>query len=293
MHGCAAFVNVLPAAQAGAEGLVFDGSTALRAPAPGRDVLPRILISNGFGRFPLAHLAAELRTRDWDIELLTGAYPRGHAAALLRHIPGIGLYRAGRFEDRRVEIDPERVHPDFASELVYNSGMALRSRGARRLGRALVEGGVRLAGVRAARRLARMGPVDAYHVRSAFGLDSLEAARRHGTMIVCDHSIVHPAALRPLLQNSGRLPARRTPRGIQGLERLMLYDLERADWVVVNSDFVRETFRWAGYDTSRVKVIYAGVEPEFMDAIPVRDTTPARGPVRLPVSYTISEPTRP
>lgn len=303
-------MSVLPACRTGAKGLVVDvsnggGLTRLtrgresaettlvearpqkataaqsRSSAPNRAVPPRILISNGFSRFPLAHLAAELRKHDWDIELLTGAYPSGSGAALLSHLPGIGRYRAGRFEDRRVDIEPERVHPDFVSELVYKAGTVLSSRGARRLGVALAVGGFRLAGKFAARRLKRAGRVDAYHVRSAFGLDSLEAARRQGIPIICDHSIVHPAALGPLLLNSGRLPTAGPTHGLQGVEGLMLYDLQGADWVVVNSDFVRETFHWAGFDISRVKVIYAGVEKEFVDSIPNRDARPRAGPLRL------------
>lgn len=59
-------------------------------------VSPRILISNGFNRFHLACLAAGLRQRGWDVELLTGAYPSGVAAAILRNLPIQGSYRLGR-----------------------------------------------------------------------------------------------------------------------------------------------------------------------------------------------------
>jgi glycosyltransferase involved in cell wall biosynthesis len=241
---------------------------------------PRIVISNGFSRFPLAHLAAELRKHYWDVELLTGAYPTG-LGSFLRYLPGVGPYRAGRLEDRRVDIDPERVHADFVSELVYKAGMTMASRGLNRLGLSLAATGFRLAGKRASRPLRRATPVDAYHVRSAFGLDSLKVARRHGITIVCDHSIVHPAALRPLLRNSGKLPAGGIPGKLEGLERLMLQDVNAADWVIVNSDFVRDTFEWAGFDMARVKVIYAGVETEFLDALPTRDFASPTGALRL------------
>jgi glycosyltransferase involved in cell wall biosynthesis len=61
----------------------------------------------------------------------------------------------------------------------------------------------------------------------------------------------------------------------------VLRDIERADWIVVNSDFVRETFEWAGFDTTRVKVIYLGVEPEFVRSIPERVAESGDGPLRL------------
>lgn len=242
---------------------------------------PRVLISNGFNRFYLAHLAAALRQRQWDIELLTGAYPTGVGAAVLRHLPGVGTYRAGRLEDRRVDIEPGRVHPDFTSEIIYRAGAFLGSRGAKRLGWAVEEGGFRLAGARASRRLKQAGRLDAYHVRGSFGLSSLRSARRRGIPIVCDHSFVHPAAIRPLLQHAGTLPAG-GPRGpLSGLERLMAHDLRWADWIVVNSDFVRDTFEWAGFDMRRVRVVYAGVEPEFVASIPAREEVPPGGPLRL------------
>jgi hypothetical protein len=84
-------------------------------------VRPRIFIANGFHRFHLAHLAAGLRQRDWDVELLTGAYPSGTAAAILRNLPRRWPYRLGRLQDRQTGIESNRVHADFASELVQRT----------------------------------------------------------------------------------------------------------------------------------------------------------------------------
>jgi len=95
---------------------------------------PRILISNGFSRFHLAHLAAGIRQREWDFELLTGVYPVGGAAAMPRRLWPRRSYRLGRLEDRRVGIEPDRVHVGFASELVQKTGQILGSTGAVRLG---------------------------------------------------------------------------------------------------------------------------------------------------------------
>jgi glycosyltransferase involved in cell wall biosynthesis len=242
---------------------------------------PRILISNGFGRFHLAYLAAGLRQRGWDVELLTGAYPDGIASALMRALPRRWSSRLGRLQDRQVQIESKRVHSDFASELVQRTGLILRSRGAARLGTALDVAGFRLAGLRAARTVRRARHLAAYHYRSGFGLESVDAARRRGIPAICDHSIVHPATLEPLMQNGGRLPAKWSPTEPRGIWHLVLRDIENADWIIVNSDFVRETFQWVGLDTTRVKVIYAGVEAEFMDSIPRRDENSTGGPLHL------------
>jgi glycosyltransferase involved in cell wall biosynthesis len=252
-----------------------------RATLPASVLPPRILISNGFGRFHLAYLAAALRQRGWDVELLTGAYPSGPAAAILRDLPIHGSYWFGRLEDRQVVIEPDRVHADFASELITRTGGVLGSKGAMRLGAALEEAGFRFAGLRAARKVRGACQLDAYHFRSGFGLESVDAARRRGIPAICDHSIVHPATLEPLVQNGGRLPAGWTPIEPRGIWRPVLRDIETADWVVVNSDFVRQTFEWVGFDTTRVKVIYLGVEPEFVRSIEERVTESGEGPLRL------------
>lgn len=242
---------------------------------------PRILIANGFNRFFLAHLAAGLRQRGWDVELLTGAYPVRAVAGILRNIPLRWFYRLGRLHDRQVEIKPDKVHADFASELVQRTGQVLGSKGAVKLGTALEVAGFRLAGLRAARTVRRSRHLTAYHFRSGFGLESLDAARRRGIPTICDHSIVHPVMLEPLTHNGGRLPVGWVPSNPRGIWRLVLRDIENADWIVVNSDFVRETFKWAGFDTTRVKVICAGVEAEFVHSIPERGTEADEGPLRL------------
>lgn len=252
-----------------------------RGTPPSRVPPPRLLISNGFSRFHLAHLAAGLRGRQWDVELLTGAYPVGAAATVVRSFPLRRSYRLGRLEDRRVAIEPDRVHADFASEAVQKTGQVLGSKGAVRLGAALDVAAFRLAGLRAARTVRKTPHLAVYHFRSGFGLESLDAARRRGIPTICDHSIAHPSVLEPLMQNGGQLPAGWSPAKPRGIWRLVLRDIERADWIVVNSDFVRETFEWAGVDTTRVRVIYLGVEPEFVRSIPERVARSGEGPLRL------------
>ena len=254
-----------------------------RAPEmPSKLVLePRILVSNGFNRFFLANLAAGLRERGWDVELLTGAYPTKAATALIRRLPRRWSDRLGRLEDRRVPLEPNRVHADFASEVVEKASQLVGSMGARRLGSALDVAAFRLVGVNATRTIRRERQPAIYHFRSGFGLGSVGAARRRGLLTICDHSIVYPATLEPLIQNGGRLPANWSPQEPAGIWRLVQRDIEGADWIVVNSDFVRTTFEWAGFDTTRLKVMYAGVEADFIGAIPDRGTDADEGPLRL------------
>ncbi len=141
------------------------------------------------------------------------------------------------------------MHADFASELIERTGRVLASKGVVRLGETLEVASLRLAGLRAATTVRKACRLSAYPFRSGFGLESLDAARHRGVPTICDHSSAHPAVVTSLVHNSGRLAAGWSPVEPRGIWRLALADLERADWIVVNSDFVRDTFEWAGFRT--------------------------------------------
>jgi len=87
---------------------------------------------------------------------------------------------------------------------------------------------------------------------------------------LCDHSIAHPAVLQYLVDHQGRLPANGQKGPMDRLWQDILADIEQSDHVLVNSDFVKETFVHQGWAPERVHVIYLGVDAAFLDAIPSR-----------------------
>ena len=134
----------------------------------------------------------------------------------------------------------------------------------------------------AARIMAQFGPAQGrgiYHYRAGFGGISVDVARRYGWLCLCDHSIVHPAALRHLVTHEGRLPRRDEPGDMDRNWRAILADIERADHVVVNSEFVRSTFLHNGEHHGRVSVVWLGLGDEFLSALPPR--RPGAGPIRM------------
>lgn len=56
--------------------------------------------------------------------------------------------------------------------------------------------------------------------------------------------------------------------------RDVMDDLRHADRVLVNSDFVRETFVHQGWDPARVDVIYQGLDESFFDLLKSTEPTP-------------------
>jgi len=108
---------------------------------------------------------------------------------------------------------------------------------------------------------------DAYifHVRSGSGLGgAIENAKKEGMKIVVDHSIAHPAFMDRQLRGEYTKNNLKFDYGfdtpfLQGL----LNDCSKADCLLVNSDFVKDTFIEQGYDENSIKVVYLGVREDF------------------------------
>lgn len=104
-------------------------------------------------------------------------------------------------------------------------------------------------------------------VRSGAGqCGAIRAARRNGLAVVTDHSIAHPRfldeTLRPEFERAG------LPFGYDAswdLWKLVLRDCEQADLLMVNSDFVKDTFVACGYPPEKIRVAYLGVRETFFD----------------------------
>ncbi len=230
----------------------------------------KVIISNGFGKFHLAVAAAEAHRRGLLSLFLTGAYP---TAGVKRLAAGLGLARGrkvGRLLARGEDVPAQLVRTMWLPEAVQQTAYAIRRRpflaGASTW---LNEFSLRLYGGQAVKYVEEVGAgAKLYHYRAGFGHESVRAAKKLGMVTLCDHSIAHPAVLDYLVDNHGRLP----PPGVRGpMSRVwkdILDDIGQADAVLVNSDFVKDTFRHQGWDDARVHVIYWGIDEQFLDSIP-------------------------
>ena len=264
--------------------MVTDDTVAVPGSA-GRAQAPlRLIVSNGFGQFHMRLAATEATRRRALAAFITGGYPTPALARFLR-IARLGRFdAAGRLLARGAPLAPARVHPLWAGEPFQQAASRLR-----RLSPATVQAADRLDlaarrlyAAAAARIVAKLGPAHGrgiYHYRSGFGGVSVDVARRHGWLCLCDHSIVHPAALQHLVAHGGSLPPRGEPECIDRNWRAILADVERADHIVVNSEFVKSTFLHQGERHRRVSVLCLGVGDEFLSVIPPRG--PGTGPIRM------------
>lgn len=223
-----------------------------------------VVVSNGFSKFHLATAAAEADRRGLLSAFLTGAYP----TRLVRSILALPWLRSNpklnRLKARAEQLDERLVHAFFLPELFYHLGIEFNEE--------LVVSSYRSyarAAIRPIRHAAAQG-ARIYHYRAGMGGDSVAVAKGLGMIALCDHSLVHPALVEHLVENRGEMRQNPQPARIGKVWAHTQRDIDQADAVLVNSDFVKSTFAFAGFDCSRVHVTHLGVDDSFMTQIPER-----------------------
>lgn len=235
----------------------------------------RAVISNGTYRFHLAPLAAEMYRMGHLSALLTGGYPKGIWRRLFRRIPVATLRRLA---DRCEDIPDDQVYAFQRTEWLFKSAELIgRFRGADIREDWQTRGLHQYASM--ARKTLRTLDFDIYHYRNCFGFESADWAREQNRLTICDHSIGHPYAVAWMRKHqSGHLPASIPPQSLTRLEQNYLEDFAYADHILVNSDFVKQTFIASGFDPQQVSVAWWGVDARFLkDADQALEAVTERG----------------
>jgi glycosyltransferase involved in cell wall biosynthesis len=219
------------------------------------------VISNGTYRFHLAPLAAEMHRMGCLSALLTGGYPKGIWRQLFRSSPVAGLRRLA---DRCEDIPDEKVFAFQQTEVLFKSAEILG-----RIGGVDIQEVWQTRGLHQYARMARkalmMLNFDIYHYRNCFGFESAAWAKENNRITICDHSIGHPYAVAWMRKHEvGHLPASIPPQSLSRLEQNYLDDFTYADHVLVNSNFVKETFIASGFPAEKVSVAWWGVDAKFL-----------------------------
>jgi glycosyltransferase involved in cell wall biosynthesis len=135
----------------------------------------------------------------------------------------------------------------------------------------------RIHGLRSIRHLKS---ADILLVRSGAGRGgAMAAARANGLKIVADHSIAHPSFMKDVLTEEYDRQGMHcdvSPRS--AFWRGVLEDCDESDKVLVNSDFVKETFVQNGFSAEKVEVAYWGVRRDFFG---LKKDYRRNGPLRL------------
>ena len=239
---------------------------------PERLVAPmkKIIISNGHFKFILGPAAAEANKRNILDCFITAGYP---TQKIKKWISCLGLAQYGALKRllNREEMIPEvLVHPLWLSELMIQVGFVVRKiTKTTKYFEWLDDYGLRLYGYQAS-KIVRKSSAKIYHYRSGYGHNSVKVAKQQGMIVLCDHSIAHPATCEFLIGNQGKLPPKLEIGSISRFWSNILEDINQADDVVVNSDFVKETFISQGWNPDRIYVVYTGIDNDFLNAVPHR-----------------------
>lgn len=252
-----------------------------------------LVISAGFNKTHVTTAAREAFDRDLLAMAITGAYPTGPVRGLARCLRVDQRGRVARLLERGESIPDDRLRALALPELLYEAAraIALLPRGGTAYHQACAATW-RLYGRLAARELRQVGTAAGiYQFRAGFGHASIDAARELGMHVLCDHAIAHPTLLPELITNRGR--SVRLESGSAGdgqpvgrllpTEQAILADIDRSDSILVNSDFVKDTFLACGWPSDRVHVIYLGVDDNFLRGLEnVQSSRPAAaGTLRL------------
>jgi glycosyltransferase involved in cell wall biosynthesis len=239
-----------------------------------------VVVSNGAHQCHLLVAGEELTGSDHLNLFITCGYP---GLRLSRLING-SYFRKSRklvhLAERRGAIEDERVVPIWTSEAIIQINPFLRRVGKDVLAEHASDWGFRWYSRIANRHMKTVENAQIYHYRSGFGHSSVNTARKRGMLTICDHSIAHPLLLRYLIYNGGKFPKDLSDLPIGPAWRSILADLDLADYILVNSQFVKDTFTYVGWPEDKVRVIYLGVDEKFIDAIPERRAVEG-GAIRL------------
>ena len=231
----------------------------------------KVIISNGHFKFILGPAAAEANRRKILIGYITGGYPTSRVKHWISFFRGFQNSIVKRLLDREESIPEHLVHSLWFSEVIVQLAAAFRKiSNAIKLPEALDEIGLLIYGYQASAFI-RKSSAHIYHFRSGYGHLSAKIAKRQGMILLCDHSIAHPSICEFLVKNQGRFPLGDKNRNIGRFWSAILKDIDQSDHILVNSDFVKDTFIHQGWKEDLVHVIYTGIDNNFLNIIPKRD----------------------
>ncbi|MCX6938689.1 MAG: glycosyltransferase, partial [Verrucomicrobia bacterium] len=104
------------------------------------------------------------------------------------------------------------------------------------------------------------------HIRSGAGQGgAILSAKRRGIPVIVDHSIAHPAEINRVLSSEFNSFGMDNPiNEMSPFWRLVLADCDQADYLLVNSEYVKTTFLERGYPSKKIIVSYLGVREDFI-----------------------------
>lgn len=106
---------------------------------------------------------------------------------------------------------------------------------------------------------------DIFHVRSGAGQGgAIKKARKMGMKIVVDHSIAHPAEIyKQLLKANKNIDSTSLINPDSKFWKLVIEDCKMADIILVNSEYVKNSFLKNGFNSENIRIAHMGINNTF------------------------------
>lgn len=224
----------------------------------------KVLLSTGNGRLHLMTSATYLKKKKVNVNVLTGWIPRDEKSIfvqLMSLLSGHKNLAAGM--KKRLEAGSEvrmisQPIPEFFTQFLFlfsrKTGWITKDTAAS-IGWTFFGwcSGFRIKGY------------DVFHVRAGAGRGhAIKRAKNKGLKVVVDQSIAHPLffdrSVNSEIERHGKPPFISCHSRFWNM---VLSDCHAADILLVNSDFVKQTFVDSGFDPDKIRVVYLGVREDF------------------------------
>ena len=232
----------------------------------------KILISTGFNKSHLIAVAGELNKslKNYDIYFLSSLYPKKHLRRILKFFAPFFkiIYR---FIDRQENLNEDKIYSIPISEFISQFNACFISKSSKNLKEKIETFGMKYYSNFSVNILKKVEP-HIFHYRSCYGLNALNYAKSKNIITVCDHSIAHPRFLWSQIASGDKYQdpfkklklIKEDENPMNDFYELMNFELEKAENILVNSNFVKKTCVLYGIEPEKIKVIYLGCDPKFL-----------------------------
>jgi glycosyltransferase involved in cell wall biosynthesis len=236
----------------------------------------KAIIATGWGKLYFHETAEALAGAGVEVNFLTGWFPKPSQAAAVDFLGNLlgEKHLARRLGARR---SPGATVTPIAWAEIAGTAVGLVQR-TKLLSQDLAYGMQFRIAAWASRKYLKNA--DVVLVRSGAGQSgAIRTARKNGLAVVTDQSLAHPAFIHAVLRAEFErfgLTVGYDPKA--DLWKLVLRDCASADLLLVNSDFVKETFVDLGYPAEKIRVAYLGVRETFFN---LKQNYDIDGPVKI------------
>lgn len=222
----------------------------------------KVVLSIGHGRIHFMQSAFSLAQRGVMIRLIMGWLPKRSDSLFIRWCSKFtGVDIASEMRSRKITHPNIEVKQCRGAEFLMN-GFFMACRFFHYSRTKAMVCGWRLFGFCSRKHLK---DAEVLHVRSGAGQGgAIRCARKRKMKVLVDHSIAHPVFMERQLRGEYERHGVPFDMGISSpFWRLVIRDCLDADRVLVNSDFVRDTFIEAGFPKEKLCVVHTGTRSDF------------------------------